>query len=151
MKRSLSSSCLLLAPSRDQPARHYFAGYLLNYRAALKLANTVSGTPIPPTKKDTYYYAFATPTEKSIREHLRRKGLESELHLQLVGEGSPFETMIVTQENFKFRGPLSKIVERGKEKAVREWLESKGNAGIPRSSLSYPTYRYFSGGVPVGG
>ena len=151
MRNCIRYSRSLPSPSRNLPARHYLAGYLIDNRVALKLSSTVSGLPIPTAQENYTIYPPSTPIKNSIEKVLWKKGLNSRVQVQLAGNDEPFGTIIVTQERYKFKGPLSMIIQGGKEKAVREWLESKGNFGIPRSPLSYPIYRNFSGGVPVGG
>lgn len=47
--------------------------------------------------------------------------------VDLVGAEIPVDTIIATRGSYKYRGPLPEVVEGENEKAVREWLEAKGN------------------------
>ena len=151
MRNCIRYSRLLPSPSRNLPARRYLAGYLMDYGTALKLSSAISGSPITPDEKGWTTYPFPSEIEDRIKKDLRRKGLEFKLDVRFSGN-EPFGTMVVTQDRRGFKGPLSSMmIQGGKEKAVREWLESKGNVDTPCLPFSYPVYRHFSGGLPVEG
>ena len=105
------------------PVRRCLAGYVLSHDIALKLASTLSGLPTYPTPNGHETRSFPI----SIEEKIRNDGLNYRVEIFFNGPERSVDIVLATLRYYRFRGPLPEVVEGEQEKALREWLEAKGN------------------------